>query len=78
MCITQRKLNYVRQLTNGLILLASPPSLLMASRMAARSTTAGTPVKSYKENKTQSISVTLDNPVNHSEKTFLEDHNGRP
>src|SRR6266487_3843031 len=32
--------------TSGLILLASPPRLRMASRMAARSTTAGTPVKS--------------------------------
>ena len=32
--------------TSGLIFLASPPSLPMASRMAARSTTAGTPVKS--------------------------------
>ena len=33
-------------LTNGFILLASPPRRFMASRMAARSTTAGTPVKS--------------------------------
>ena len=32
--------------TSGLILLVSPPSLAMASRMAARSTTQGTPVKS--------------------------------
>ena len=32
--------------TSGLIFLASPPSVPMASRMAARSTTAGTPVKS--------------------------------
>jgi hypothetical protein len=31
---------------SGLILLASPPSRAMASRMAARSTIAGTPVKS--------------------------------
>ena len=68
---SQRKMNYVQQLTNGLILWASPPSLLMASRMAARSTTAGTPVKSYKENRTQSISVTSGNQGNHSEKTLL-------
>ena len=32
--------------TSGLILRGSPPSARMASRMAARSTTAGTPVKS--------------------------------
>jgi hypothetical protein len=32
--------------TNGLILLASLPNLAIASRIAARSTTAGTPVKS--------------------------------
>src|SRR3990170_3829672 len=32
--------------TCGLIFLGSPPSNFMASRMAARSTTAGTPVKS--------------------------------
>ena len=32
--------------TSGLILLGSPPRSAMASRMAARSTTAGTPVKS--------------------------------
>ena len=32
--------------TSGLILLASPPRSAIASRMAARSTTAGTPVKS--------------------------------
>ena len=32
--------------TSGLIFLASPPSVSMPSRMAARSTTAGTPVKS--------------------------------
>ncbi|MNX77551.1 hypothetical protein D3C86_1090960 [compost metagenome] len=32
--------------TSGLILAASAPSLAMASRIAARSTTAGTPVKS--------------------------------
>ena len=32
--------------TSGLIFCGSPPSALMASRMAARSTTAGTPVKS--------------------------------
>ncbi len=31
---------------SGLILLGSPPMRLIASRMAARSTTAGTPVKS--------------------------------
>ena len=31
---------------SGLILEGSPPSVSMASRMAARSTTAGTPVKS--------------------------------
>ena len=30
--------------TNGLIFEGSPPSLLMASLMAARSTTAGTPL----------------------------------
>ena len=34
------------QLTKGLILLESPPSLFIASRIQARSTTAGTPVKS--------------------------------
>jgi len=33
-------------LTKGLILLESPPRLFIASRMQARSTTAGTPVKS--------------------------------
>ena len=32
--------------TSGLILEGSPPRCRMASRMAARSTTAGTPVKS--------------------------------
>ncbi len=32
--------------TSGLILFASPPRSAIASRMAARSTTAGTPVKS--------------------------------
>ena len=32
--------------TSGLILFGSPPSAFMASRMAARSTTHGTPVKS--------------------------------
>ena len=32
--------------TSGLIFFGSPPSIFMASRMAARSTTAGTPVKS--------------------------------
>ena len=32
--------------TSGLILAASPPSLVIASRIAARSTTHGTPVKS--------------------------------
>ena len=32
--------------TSGLIFVASPPRFSMASRMAARSTTAGTPVKS--------------------------------
>jgi len=32
--------------TRGLILLESLPSLFIASRMQARSTTAGTPVKS--------------------------------
>ena len=32
--------------TSGLIFLGSPPSATMASRIAARSTTAGTPVKS--------------------------------
>ena len=32
--------------TSGLTLLGSPPSVLSASRMAARSTTQGTPVKS--------------------------------
>ena len=31
---------------SGLILVGSPPSVCMASRMAARSTTAGTPVRS--------------------------------
>ncbi len=31
---------------SGLIRLGSPPSLLIASRIAARSTTQGTPVKS--------------------------------
>ena len=31
---------------SGLIFVGSPPSATMASRMAARSTTAGTPVKS--------------------------------
>ena len=35
------------RLTRGLILLESPPSLFIASRMIARSTTAGTPVKSW-------------------------------
>lgn len=33
--------------TSGLILFGSPPSLSIASRIAARSTTAGTPVKSW-------------------------------
>jgi hypothetical protein len=33
---------------SGLIFWGSPPSLFMASLMAAKSTTAGTPVKSYK------------------------------
>lgn len=32
----------------GLILFGSPPNLLVASLIAAKSTTAGTPVKSYK------------------------------
>jgi len=32
---------------SGLILLGSPPSSFIAVRIAARSTTAGTPVKSY-------------------------------
>lgn len=32
----------------GLIRLGSPPKRFIASRMAARSTTAGTPVKSYR------------------------------
>ena len=32
--------------TSGLIFVASPPSAVIASRMAARSTTQGTPVKS--------------------------------
>src|SRR5688500_7428183 len=32
--------------TSGLIFCASPPRLAMSSRIAARSTTAGTPVKS--------------------------------
>ena len=32
--------------TSGLICLASPPSFWIAARIAARSTTAGTPVKS--------------------------------
>ena len=32
--------------TSGFTLAGSPPSLAMPSRMAARSTTAGTPVKS--------------------------------
>ena len=32
--------------TSGLIFCGSPPSCFIASRMAARSTTAGTPVKS--------------------------------
>ena len=32
--------------TSGLIFRGSPPSVFIASRMAARSTTAGTPVKS--------------------------------
>jgi len=40
--ITMRK----DECTNGLILLASLPNLAIASRIAARSTTAGTPVKS--------------------------------
>ena len=34
--------------TNGLISSAFPPSFTTASLIAARSTTAGTPVKSYK------------------------------
>jgi hypothetical protein len=42
-CIEENKL------TNGLILLESPPRLLIASRMQARSTTAGTPVKSWEQ-----------------------------
>ena len=33
---------------NGFIFAGSPPSLVTASRIAAKSTTAGTPVKSYK------------------------------
>lgn len=35
--------------TRGLILFESLPSLFMASRIQARSTTAGTPVKSCQE-----------------------------
>ena len=34
--------------TSGLIFLGSPPARFMAERMAARSTTAGTPVKSWR------------------------------
>lgn len=33
---------------SGLIFFGSPPSLTIASLMAARSTTAGTPVKSWR------------------------------
>ncbi len=36
------------QLTKGFILSGSPPRRLIASRMAAKSTTAGTPVKSWR------------------------------
>lgn len=32
----------------GLIFYGSPPNLFIASRIAAKSTTAGTPVKSYR------------------------------
>jgi len=35
--------------TRGLILLESLPSLFIASRMQAKSTTAGTPVKSWEK-----------------------------
>ena len=37
--------------TRGLILLESLPSLFIASRIQARSTTAGTPVKSWQQNR---------------------------
>lgn len=43
------------QLTSGLILFGSPPSMFMASRIHARSTTAGTPVKSCESNNAISI-----------------------
>jgi hypothetical protein len=39
--------------TKGLILFESLPSLFIASRMQAKSTTAGTPVKSWGDEKRQ-------------------------
>lgn len=54
--IWQRRLvrlyeTFEMKITRGLILSESLPRLFIASRMQARSTTAGTPVKSWEENK---------------------------
>jgi len=45
---------------SGLILDGSPPSAFMASRMAARSTTAGTPVKSCMRTRAGRYAISTD------------------
>ena len=49
----------VDRAASGLIFLASPPSFCMASRIAARSTTAGTPVKSCISTRAQRKLISL-------------------
>lgn len=48
----------------GLMFSGSPPSFFTASRMAAKSTTAGTPVKSYH------IGMKMDNRINAGYRTM--------
>lgn len=68
----------IQLLTRGLILLESPPRLLMASRIEARSTTAGTPVKSWwQKTQIERWRNSYHNNSNYLVMTYLQENPGR-